>query len=262
MNTGSCSALERVLLPKRRASCQTRTHETAMSTVSVWSIDLGDAVTEVTRRRDGFRHSSDERSNAAAAVCCSRWRGNAQGGANNLRSRPARYDDFLCGQLRIRGDSQLCRTPPFSQRFFSCFWRMPEPNQPNPGTALVPARRRRQGWRAGWFARGTVGVKQIQHSADPPISHRNPEGECRNDGEQEQDREQKRRHIVLFFRCAGTHGMIPRISLSGSNPGRRAMIYSDNVTLPRIDVSRCWRLRYVSRIAFPLSRTFQSSASG
>jgi hypothetical protein len=132
----------------------------------------------------------------------------------------------------------------------------------NPGTALVPARRRRQGWRAGWFARGTVGVKQIQHSADHPISHRNPESECRNDGKQEQGREQKRRHIVLFFRCAGTRRMVPRISLSGSNPGRRAIIYSDNATLPRIDVSRCWRLRYVSRIAFPLSRTFQSRASG
>ena len=88
MNTGSCSTLERVLLPKRRASCQTRTHETAMSTVSVWSIGLADAVMEVTRRRDGFRHSSDERSNAAEAVCHNYWQKVPQGAANNLRSRP------------------------------------------------------------------------------------------------------------------------------------------------------------------------------
>ena len=87
MNTGSCSTLERVLLPKRRASCQTRTHETAMSTISVWDIGLGDAVMGVTRRRDGFRHSSDERSNAAVAVCPSYWQKVPQGGANNLRSR-------------------------------------------------------------------------------------------------------------------------------------------------------------------------------
>src|ERR1022692_4338700 len=51
MNTGSCLAF-----------CQTRTHETAMSMISVWDIGLGDAVMGVTRRRDGFRHSSDERS--------------------------------------------------------------------------------------------------------------------------------------------------------------------------------------------------------
>ena len=43
---------------------------------------------EVTRRRDGFRHSSDERSNAAVAVCHSYWQKVPQGGANNLRSHP------------------------------------------------------------------------------------------------------------------------------------------------------------------------------
>src|ERR1035438_10553247 len=77
MNTGSCLAF-----------CQTRTHETAMSMISVWDIGLGDAVMGVTRRRDGFRHSSDERSKGTAAVCCNWWQKVPQGGANNLRSRP------------------------------------------------------------------------------------------------------------------------------------------------------------------------------
>jgi hypothetical protein len=66
MKAGSCSTFERLLLPKRRASCQTRTHENSMSTASVWNIDLSGAVMEVTRRRDGFRNSSDERSKGVA----------------------------------------------------------------------------------------------------------------------------------------------------------------------------------------------------
>src|SRR5208283_4610283 len=37
--------------------------------ISVWYMDLGRAVTGVTRRRDGFRNSSDGRSNEAVAVC-------------------------------------------------------------------------------------------------------------------------------------------------------------------------------------------------
>jgi hypothetical protein len=36
---------------------------TFISKTSLWNIDLGRAVTGVTRRRDGFRNSSDERSN-------------------------------------------------------------------------------------------------------------------------------------------------------------------------------------------------------
>jgi hypothetical protein len=63
--------------------------------------------------------------------------------------------------------------------------------------------------------------------------------------------------------------MIPGISLNlfirssgrGLNPGRPTIIYFDNATLPRVDASCCWQLRYMSRIVFPLSRTFQSSAS-
>src|ERR1017187_338720 len=107
MNTGSCLAF-----------CQTRTHETAMSTISVWDIDLGDAVMGVTRRRDGFRHSSDERSKGTAAVCCNWWQKVPQGGANKSPQPPARYDDFLCGQARIRGDSQLCEATVFTAAFF------------------------------------------------------------------------------------------------------------------------------------------------
>ncbi len=35
----------------------------------MWDIDLGDAVMGVTRRRDGFRNGSDERSKAVVAIC-------------------------------------------------------------------------------------------------------------------------------------------------------------------------------------------------
>jgi hypothetical protein len=39
-----------------------------MSTISLWNKDLGAAVIVVTRLRDGFRNSSDERSNVAVVV--------------------------------------------------------------------------------------------------------------------------------------------------------------------------------------------------
>lgn len=57
-----------------------------MTTISVWNIDLGDAVMGVTRQRDGFRNSSDERSNRAVAIRHSYWQKLPQRGANNLRS--------------------------------------------------------------------------------------------------------------------------------------------------------------------------------
>jgi hypothetical protein len=41
----------------------------------------------VTRQRDGFRNSSDERSNGAVANRHSYWQGMPQRGANNLRNR-------------------------------------------------------------------------------------------------------------------------------------------------------------------------------
>src|ERR1035441_10687428 len=58
-----------------------------MTTISVWNIDLGDAVMGVPRQRDGFRNSSDERSNGAVAIRHSYWQRMPQRGANNLRNR-------------------------------------------------------------------------------------------------------------------------------------------------------------------------------
>jgi hypothetical protein len=75
--------------------------------------------------------------------------------------------------------------------------------------------------------------------------------------------------MVLFFRCAGSPRMMflntPRLRhrrVRGRTESRtrRTNIYCDNATLPRVDGCCCWQLRYVSRIAFSLSRTFQSSA--
>src|ERR1017187_8831121 len=118
MNTGSCLAF-----------CQTRTHETAMSTISVWDIDLGNAVMGVTRRRDGFRYISDERSKGTVAVCFSQWKKVPQAGANKLRNRPLATMIFSAARPVSVAILSYAR-PLFSQRHSSCLWRRPDPGRP------------------------------------------------------------------------------------------------------------------------------------
>ena len=119
-----------------------------MSTISVWNIDLEGAVMGVTGRRDGFRNSSDERSKVMMGGLTQLLASHAEKGANNRRSHPTVPMSFSADGPRYvailsYAEHHRCT------RFFSCFWRRPESNQPIPDQPLVPAHRRRQGWRAG-----------------------------------------------------------------------------------------------------------------
>ena len=147
MSTGSCPALERLLLPN--------------STISVWNIDLGDAVMGVTRRRDGFRNNSDERSTwlwQFAAVCGDQVGREVQ--TNSAAVHPATMS-FLAAQPENVAilSSQI---PAFLQRVSVVFLRRLDLGQEDLAEmTLVSACRRHHGWRAGWFVLETAGVKQV-----------------------------------------------------------------------------------------------------
>ena len=56
-----------------------------------------------------------------------------------------------------------------------------------------------------------IGIEEIKDAANRPIAHRNPENESNDDGEEQKERKQERRHIPLILqRVRATPGFSSR----------------------------------------------------
>ena len=125
--------------------------------------------------------------------------------------------------------------------------------------ASVAAGRGGEGGSGGWLLLLPVRVEEIKDAANRPISQGDPKNESDDDGEEQKERKQERRHIPLILQAEdGSCEPLARRKWGAGGPPQNSAIGSE-ATLARVDAVQCCQIRYGSRATSSLFWTHKGN---